>query len=131
MNKSHDGSLRVLCGTCNTDIEGRLYLSVTHTANRFQVDVFSDSGRSQLVAAGHSDTTRGTVALEAVEESGLVGAVKIEYVSDIDSIEISVIPDLLSWQFDFLREQWREQDWPASTIPGPGSAHRSRSDWPW
>ncbi len=103
----------------NTDNEGRLYLSLTSPqVNRFQVDVFSDSGRSQLVATGHSDTARGMVVLEAAEESELIGAVNVDYVSDTESIEISVVPDLLSWQFDFLREQWLAQDWPTPPVPG-------------
>ncbi len=105
----------------NTDIEGRLYLSLSRPQNhRFQVDVFSDSGRSQLVATGHRDTVRGTVVLEAVGGSGLTGAVNIQYEVPygINSIETSVVPDLLSWQLDFLRERWRERDWPASSVPG-------------
>ncbi|WP_346294111.1 neuraminidase-like domain-containing protein [Sphaerothrix gracilis] len=112
----------------NTDIDGKLYvtLSRSSTATLWVVDVYRDPERTQLVASGNRSSAQGTVELLPENNSGLSGTVEIDYQADTADIEISVIPDLLTWQLQQLRDRWQQLDWPedettedTSTVDSP------------
>ncbi len=123
----------------NTDVDGRIYVSLTKIplqelpdlpvqpsrgrrrtgkakANDFgcRVQLYRDSKRTDntLVAEGTRATATGSVLLSERNGSGLSGSFEIQYNADTNQIEISAIPRLLSWRLQYLRQQWARQDWP-------------------
>ncbi len=105
----------------NTDPEGTIYVQLRKpTTNVFRVELFRDRGRTALVASGERNTAQGTVELSQENGSGLSGHFDIRYVGDTDDIEVSAVPNLLSWHMEHLRALWRKQDWSNDAPPGAG-----------
>jgi hypothetical protein len=97
-----------------TDVEGNIYLSLSRSSDETLVNVYQDRDRTQLIASGSRSSIQGTVQLLPENNSLLSGTVKIDYQADATDIEISVIPDLLSWQLQHLRDLWQQLDWPTA-----------------
>lgn len=95
----------------NTDSDGNLYISVRRSDVTTLV-VYRDRDRTQRIASGSRSSTKGTINLLPENNSDLSGSVEIDYQADTPTIEISVIPDLLSWQLQQLRDRWQQLDWP-------------------
>lgn len=95
-----------------TDVDGNIYLSLSRSSDETLVNVYQDRDRTQLIASGSRSRAQGTVQLLPENNSLLSGTVKIDYQADATDIEISVIPDLLSWQLQHLRDRWQQLDWP-------------------
>jgi hypothetical protein len=95
-----------------TDTDGNIYLSLSQSSAGTLVNVYSDRDRTQLIASGSRSSAKGTVQLLPENNSLLSSTVKIDYQADTTDIEISVIPDLLSWQLQHLRDRWQQLDWP-------------------
>jgi hypothetical protein len=108
----------------NTDPDGTVYLTLTRLPpSGVSVAVFRDRLRTNPVASGEASTAKGTVSLSPLNDSGLSGNLEIAYTTDSDTIELSVVPKLLSWRGQHLRTQWKVQDWPANpftdgSLPG-------------
>ncbi|NMF84104.1 neuraminidase-like domain-containing protein [Nodosilinea sp. P-1105] len=97
----------------NTDRNGQIYLSLTQSAApEWVVEVYRDRDRTQLLSRGAVESMRGTVTLIPENNSGLSGYFQIDYQGDSSDIEISVLPQFLSWQLDYLRALWHRQDFP-------------------
>lgn len=110
--------------TRNTDTEGLSYLRVKNFVTSMvesQVEVYRDSGRTELVATGMSKVLTGsrTVKLVAKNGSGLSGAVTVSGLSaDNTDISVALLPRLPLWRLRHLRSIWREQDFPRDVFSG-------------
>ena len=105
----------------NTDPEGTIYVRLSKPADGvFRVELYRDRDKTVLVASGERNTAKGTVELSEKDGSGLSGRFDIKYVSDTDDIEVSAVPNLLSWSLEYLRALWRKQDWSNDALVGTG-----------
>jgi hypothetical protein len=97
----------------NTDENGAVHLSLTRPRpDHSVVEIFRDRARTQLLASGFRRSNKGPVDLRPENLNGLSGQVIIAYQSDTQDISLVVVPNFLSWRLQFLRAQWRRQDWP-------------------
>ncbi|MFW9875843.1 MAG: neuraminidase-like domain-containing protein, partial [Candidatus Thorarchaeota archaeon] len=106
----------------NTDEIGSVYIDLKRIFNprninplSYRVRVYRHDPLSNryLVASGSRYTPKGTIVLSEKNNSGLTGEVKIDYVADNSAIRISLVPLILAARQKYLREIWKEQDWPA------------------
>lgn len=97
----------------NTDINGRIHVTLRReSANAFWVELYRDEQPTVLVAAGKRSSAVGSVTLTEKNDSELSGIFEIKYTVGSDDIQISAIPDFLSWRLKHLRTLWKEQDFP-------------------
>jgi hypothetical protein len=98
----------------NTDPGGMVYITLASpAANTFRIELYQDSDRTKLVAAGEILETSGTVKLIEQNNSRLTGVVEIAYTVGSTTIAIAAIPTFLAWQLKHLRTLWIQQDHPA------------------
>lgn len=103
----------------NTDKDGNIYgeLRLTNIPSDqglvYRLNLYRDRAKTyeQMVASGEG--TLGNFILSERNNSGLSAQFQIDQEPVNNQIEISVIPDFLSWRLQHLRDLWREQDWPA------------------
>src|SRR5262249_13284848 len=79
----------------------------------FNVKLYKDSLRQQLVAQSEPDTGLGTIKLIPKNGSDLGGMLEIASTAPSSGISISVVPEFLSWRLRHLRTLWGMQDRPA------------------
>lgn len=73
----------------NSDAGGIIYLSLLLIAGpSYQVNLYQDAARANLVATGASSTASGRLALAAANNSGLSGTVTINYKADSSQMSI-------------------------------------------
>jgi Tc toxin complex TcA C-terminal TcB-binding domain/ABC toxin N-terminal region len=97
----------------NTDSDGTIYVNLKHpSASVWQVELYRDRQRANanLVAYGERSTATGTVDVSEANASGLSGSFDINYTTDSSDIELSAIPNFLSWQLQHLRTRWMDED---------------------
>ncbi|SPB18558.1 hypothetical protein NOV72_05758 [Caballeronia novacaledonica] len=100
----------------NTDAEGMLHLTVKNFITSMvesQVEVYRDSARTSLVAAGTAKVLTGdrSVWLSPRNASGLSGAVTVAgTLANNTAISVALVPNLLRWRLRNLRTIWRGQD---------------------
>ncbi|OWY64947.1 hypothetical protein B7486_44575 [cyanobacterium TDX16] len=98
----------------NTDQNGMVFVSLTNpSGSGFRVELYQDRQRTKIIADGESATSAAIVKLIQRNKSGLSGILDIAYTADDANIEISAIPNFLSWRLQHLRTLWKEQDWPS------------------
>ena len=93
----------------NTSPDGTVYVTLSHASpSAFQVSLYSDSGRTNLVASGQqsiaSGPLTGSIAVVEQNSSGLSGVFVIASATDDSTIELSAVPLLTSWQLQTLGE---------------------------
>jgi hypothetical protein len=102
----------------NTDQDGTVYLKFKNFVTNVlvsEVEVFQDSARTKLVAAGVGKIASGDRLVKLVEKnsSKLSGIVKITgSTASNEDVEISPIPRFLSRRLKNLRKLWKQQDQP-------------------
>ena len=114
----------------NVDGRGRLYLSLTRDGNDYRVTLFRSRERDprSIVAAGSvaAASTRfpgtSSVALRAVNGSGLTGTIAVHYRADDRTIEIAAVPELLARRLTHLERRWLAEDWPSDADNGGSPA---------
>ncbi len=92
----------------HTDANGLVYVALTRVDDRrgptYEVDIYSDQARKQLIATGKAPSPIGTVALAEANASGVSGSMTLNYKADTSAIALSfkpstppaVDPDLLT-----------------------------------
>lgn len=107
-----DWDLEKVVWNKNTDVNGSVYLSLSHdtSANLYRLNLFKDKQQTRLIATGESSWPEDKVALVPKNGSGLSGSVSYVFVKDSTSIEIVAIPRFLSWRLKHLRKQWQKED---------------------
>ena len=101
----------------NTDRRGTIYVRIwNESSSAFHIEVYRDSARSELVAAGKRATGSGPVTLFQRNKSGLSGEMQLVYWGGTSTIEISVIPTVVGWRLAYLQWQWKRQDWPVDSF---------------
>ncbi len=103
----------------NTDPYGRIYVSINFRESYLVLTLYSDQNLQKAVAYGKlenltSNENEITIQLIPIEDSNLNGSVYLSYHQDITSekIVLEVIPKILSWRLQHLRNVWTKQDWP-------------------
>jgi hypothetical protein len=97
----------------NTDVDGFISIKLTSlAAGGFKVELYRDKARTLLVASGQGSTFKGTVEIRSENFSGLSGQIEIAHVADSNKIQLSAIPEVLSWRLGHLRSVWKKKDWP-------------------
>ncbi|MDN3249779.1 MULTISPECIES: neuraminidase-like domain-containing protein [unclassified Streptomyces] len=121
----------------NTDAHGLLHLRVTSTLTprTTTVEVYRDSGRTELVARGEVFMPVGGVArvrLLPENGSGLSGDVTVAgSTTDNSGISLAMLPKMLLWRLGGLRELWRREDGavdPYSPAYAPAAERRAVVD---
>ncbi|MCI0578792.1 MAG: hypothetical protein L0332_15715 [Chloroflexi bacterium] len=103
----------------NTDLNGFVYVSLRRLSDAaFQVVLYRDAERTDLVASGQRASAAGAVILQPQNNSGLSGNFTINYTADSSAISLAVVPTFLSWQLARLRTLWQEEDYPATPPAG-------------
>ena len=100
----------------NTDRNGIVFVLLAKVSDQeYSVVCFRDRkpSRKSMVASGMSKTPWGNIVLQEENDSGLTGEVAIDYIADSTCIEIAAIPLYLAGRLAYLRQSWKEQDWPA------------------
>jgi hypothetical protein len=114
-----------------TDGDGLVYLRVKNTVTTgtdSEVEVYRDSARTALVAAGTANAVSGPrrVKITPRNGSGISGAIAVAGASaDNTSIAVALIPKLLAWRLRHLRTIWHSQDFPLDIY---SSAYRPEAD---
>ena len=92
----------------NTDANGFVYIALSRIVDlrgpTYEVDVYSDQARTQLIATGNGPNPHGTVALVGAHKGGASGSITLNYQADTSTIALSfkpsnppvVDPDLLT-----------------------------------
>jgi hypothetical protein len=76
----------------NTDANGNLYISLEQVAGpAYQVTLFEDAARAKSVASGTSSKASGQITLTAANNSGLSGAVTIDFKADSAQIMLQFV----------------------------------------
>jgi hypothetical protein len=96
----------------NTDDNGVIYAAVFKTPLAYEVGLYRDAARNQVVATGVFTDRVEVVQLAETNNSGLTGAISIRYVADSTTIAFQAMPMLSVWQLQALRPVWQEQDRP-------------------
>ena len=109
-------SLRGTVWNKNTDADGRVHVRLRRAGdNDYRVELYRDRERTQLVAYGEASLPVSTVQIAEQDGSGLTGRFAIDLREGSEVCEIAVVPDLLSWRLQHLRELWKDQDHPQDT----------------
>jgi hypothetical protein len=93
-------------------------VSLAHAdPSTFEVSLYKDTGRTQLVASGtqaiSGGTISGTIALGEENASGLTGQFEIATPADNATIELGAVPLVTAWQLQTLRFEWQSEDHPS------------------
>ena len=100
----------------NTDPDGTIYLTLSQpSAIEFDVSLYSDRPRAQLVASGQLPLPAASfpATISVNGDSGLSGTIEISGTTASQAITLGAIPQLSSCQLQTLRADWLAQDHPA------------------
>jgi hypothetical protein len=101
----------------NTDAEGRVYMTVyTWPRHHYNILIYRDREHRERLAWGAGAPTLGggvlwSIPLLPMNHSNLQGSVSLRS-GRASSVEISVVPQVLAWRLQYLRESWKAADWP-------------------
>lgn len=106
----------------STDDDGRIYVNLSRTApNTYQIDLFKDAARTQLVATSGSFQSvfnRPAVA-SRVNGTNLDATMMLNYVSDSSTIVWRALPRLTAFRLRLLRADWVGEDRPVNAFSDP------------
>jgi Tc toxin complex TcA C-terminal TcB-binding domain len=104
----------------HADAEGAIHVTIRQLGSGLvQLELYRDEARTALVAAGDRPDKIGPIALSARNDSGLTGTFDVRYQADSTAISLAAVPRLLAWRLAALRDEWEEQDHPATPAASP------------
>jgi hypothetical protein len=102
----------------NTDFDGVIHLRLSRSGGKDKVEVYRSSARTSdtLEASGEMDSSASTVVLSRYMDTngrsnGLSGEVDVNIIANDDNLTVQVVPQMISWRLQKLRELWKDQDW--------------------
>lgn len=97
----------------NTDNDGNIFISsfiIGANPEKRNIKIYKDAEKTQLIAQGESTELTGKVTITQQNDSGLNGEMTFNQAVPGGNMNISLIPDFLTWRLQYLRQQWQTQD---------------------